>query len=509
MFSVSNFCKTSSILLRFERYRHKTHWAKLKRKTSPKHKAMNHFDEFYSSVFGKQWVPMKEALQRRSKYVAVVNNYGDTEETIELLHSRGAHCLKQLMSVQQEFHTQYKPAESNTKENSNTRMEDFTSRLQTDEISSIYPQGDQIPERLQTKDMTLQRDSDVLVEAEQKTEVRAQTLEQSLAQAEIDTSRIIDPSMGVTAESLYQYIPATQLKGMDEWIPESLYYSYYNKSKDFPLTIEPETEFTFPENLKVYTYEKDSDYSDFPQPKRCSTGVFNYYPLDCGSVLSVLALCLSPSDRVLDLCGAPGGKALLALQTLLPSRLVANDSSMSRTNRIKRIFKDYLIDFDTNNKWSEQVTISTKDGRIYTDDLGFDKILVDAPCTTDRHSITEDDNNLFRADRVKERLRIPELQAALLINALRLVKVGGAVVYSTCTLSPIQNDGVVHMALKAAFETHGIIAHVRDLTAPLSCLSTTLNLGAGASKPKYGQLVVPSVGANFGPTYFTRLVRVK
>lgn len=63
--------------------------------------------------------------------------------------------------------------------------------------------------------------------------MRAQTLEQSLAQAEIDTSRIIDPSMGVTAESLYQYIPATQLKGMDEWIPESLYYSYYNSEYIF------------------------------------------------------------------------------------------------------------------------------------------------------------------------------------------------------------------------------------------------------------------------------------
>lgn len=46
-------------------------------------------------------------------------------------------------------------------------------------------------------------------------------------------------------------------------------------------------------------------------------------------------------------------------------------------------------------------------------------------------------------------------------NALRLTKVGGAVVYSTCSLSPIQNDGVVNMALKHAFEEYGITATVK------------------------------------------------
>lgn len=74
------------------------------------------------------------------------------------------------------------------------------------------------------------------------------------------------------------------------------------------------------------------------------------------------------------------------------------------------------------------------------------------PCTTDRHSVTEDDNNIFRSDRIKERLRLPELQSEILYNALKLVKAGGIVVYSTCTLSPIQNDGVVHMALKQLWE---------------------------------------------------------
>ncbi|KAG6464277.1 hypothetical protein O3G_MSEX014405, partial [Manduca sexta] len=112
-------------------------------------------------------------------------------------------------------------------------------------------------------------------------------------------------------------------------------------------------------------------------------------------------------------------------------------------------------------------------------------------------------------DRIKERLKIPEMQSALLTNALRLVKVGGTVVYSTCSLSPVQNDGVVHLSLKHAFESHGIVSTVKDMTSSFSGFSSTLKLGAGSAAPKYGQLVLPDVAANFGPTYIAKLVRVK
>lgn len=42
------------------------------------------------------------------------------------------------------------------------------------------------------------------------------------------------------------------------------------------------------------------------------------------------------------------------------------------------------------------------------------QILVDAPCTNDRVSVNEDENNFFSSNRVKERLKLPEIQAALL-----------------------------------------------------------------------------------------------
>ncbi|XP_034834697.1 5-methylcytosine rRNA methyltransferase NSUN4 [Maniola hyperantus] len=512
MITISNIWRrapTNTYLILQARYKSKTHWAKLKKKTGPKYKALSHFDEFYGSVYGNKWEPIREALLRKSKYVAVVNNYGDAEATMEDLANRGAHCLKNLMSIQKEFHDQYNPQnEPPTQSTSPNNLENYIAKLQSEEIANIYPQGENVPEKVElSEDRVLRSSTEEEVKEGYKS---AASLNQAIEDAQLDHSRIIEPSIGISSEALYQYIPATKLKGLDDWVPESLHYSFMsNREGDFPLVIEPETQFVYPEHLKVMTYEMNSEYDKFPEPKRCQTGVFNYYPMDCGSVLSVLALCMSPGDRVLDLCAAPGGKALVALQTLLPDVLLCNDVSVSRANRIDRIFHDYLMDYETGNKWRERVLVTRRDGREFVDDHGFDKVLVDVPCTTDRHSVMEDDNNIFRADRVKERLRIPELQSQLLLNALRVVKVGGAVVYSTCSLSPAQNDGVVHSALKLAFQGHGIMAAVRDISAPFRALSSTLRLATGAIKPKYGQLVLPDVAANFGPSYIARLVRVK
>lgn len=70
-------------------------------------------------------------------------------------------------------------------------------------------------------------------------------------------------------------------------------------------------------------------------------------------------------------------------------------------------------------------------------------------------------NNIFRSDRIRERLQLPELQAQILVQCLQLLKPGGSLVYSTCSLSPIQNDGVVNMALTKAFTDFHITATIK------------------------------------------------
>lgn len=63
--------------------------SELQKKKFTKDKALESFDDFYGSVFGKRWGSIRAALLTRHKYMALVNNFGDTEETISDLQAAG------------------------------------------------------------------------------------------------------------------------------------------------------------------------------------------------------------------------------------------------------------------------------------------------------------------------------------------------------------------------------------------------------------------------------------
>ena len=92
---------------------------------------------------------------------------------------------------------------------------------------------------------------------------------------------------------------------------------------------------------------------------------------------------------------------------------------------------------------------------------------------------------------------------------MKCVKAGGSVVYSTCTLSPIQNDGVVYDALKQVWAESGIEFVVEDLSVAMAPFRRLMKISdkATGNQPYYGQLVLPSIENNFGPMYFSKLTR--
>ncbi|NXT81593.1 NSUN4 methyltransferase, partial [Zapornia atra] len=192
-------------------------------------------------------------------------------------------------------------------------------------------------------------------------------------------------------------------------------------------------------NIKCYTFPR-GDITRFRPARPDTLGLLDYYLMDAASLLPVLALNVQPGDFVLDLCAAPGGKTLALLQTGVCGHLAANDVSLSRTKRLYQILQSYVP-----KEMREIVSVTSYDGRDW-DQLErgtFHKVLVDVPCTTDRHSVMEQDNNIFHKRRTKERQMLPMLQLQLLMAGILATKPAGEVVYATCSLSPLQNEFVI------------------------------------------------------------------
>ncbi|KAK1790047.1 hypothetical protein P4O66_002361 [Electrophorus voltai] len=164
-------------------------------------------------------------------------------------------------------------------------------------------------------------------------------------------------------------------------------------------------------NIQCLVFPR-GDISRFKPARPGNNGLLGYYLLDAASVLPVLALDVQPGHTVLDLCAGPGGKTLAILQSQAVRFLWANDLAGSRTARLRRTLQSYLP-----KEILRIIHITSFDGRNWRNmDCTFDRVLVDVPCTTDRHSLMEEENNIFKRARTKERQKLPLLQTELLLN---------------------------------------------------------------------------------------------
>ncbi|KAM9460020.1 5-cytosine rRNA methyltransferase NSUN4 [Salvelinus alpinus] len=256
-------------------------------------------------------------------------------------------------------------------------------------------------------------------------------------------------------------------------------------------------------NIKCFVFP-GGDISRFKPSRPDLYGMLGYYLMDAASVLPALALDVQEGHSVLDICAAPGGKTLALLQTQAIRFLCVNDISVSRTYRLQRVLNSYV---PKELLTEERMRITSFDGRKWgeIERDTFDRVLVDVPCTTDRHSVMEDENNIFKRARTKERQRLPQLQTELLLAGIEAVCPGGQVLYSTCSLSQLQNEYVVERAMHLAREEHGISLQVVDLRPITRLFKDTFHF---APDLHLGQLVLPHLTANFGPIYMCKLRRL-
>ncbi|KAM8894642.1 tRNA (cytosine(34)-C(5))-methyltransferase, mitochondrial isoform 1-T1 [Spinachia spinachia] len=234
----------------------------------------------------------------------------------------------------------------------------------------------------------------------------------------------------------------------------------------------------------------------FPSQAHRPGQLKQYFLLNAASLLPVLALEVEDGEKVLDLCSAPGGKALAIMQCATPALLCCNEPDPQRRGWLARTLESFL-----SQSLTSRVIVSAQDGRSFgkIEAGAYDKVLVDSPCSNDRSWLYCGSQQ--GEQRLKERAGLPALQAQLLRyvqsptrsllspvtslrsirdthnlflcflfvraignrfttlvircsivctvcrSALSAVRPGGVVVYSTCTLSSFENFAVVETVL--------------------------------------------------------------
>lgn len=178
---------------------------------------------------------------------------------------------------------------------------------------------------------------------------------------------------------------------------------------------------------------------EFPAVKRDERSVPGCYLLDLCSLLAVDALHAEPFHKVCDMCAAPGGKSCAIGQIVVaPGELVSNEPDGSRRSRLQRVLHEYLGP-------NVPFKVAARDATTWYQPDYFDRVLVDAPCGSERHLIHQHQTSTWSNEGATARNKT---QTSLLMRAFETVKVGGRVVYSTCSIHPSENDGVVFAALE-------------------------------------------------------------
>jgi 16S rRNA C967 or C1407 C5-methylase (RsmB/RsmF family) len=193
---------------------------------------------------------------------------------------------------------------------------------------------------------------------------------------------------------------------------------------------------------------------------------------------------------VLDACAAPGGKTLILLEELgARGSLVANELSQARRHRLREVIEHHVP-----SELRNRVEVTGFDANRFglKRPKEFDRVLLDAPCSSEAHLLEADP---LQKDWKESRTRqLAIRQYSLLCSALLTLKVGGTLVYSTCSISPLENDGVVGRLLTRKADQVRIDPDTADLV--------------DLEKTEHGYQIFPDRFPGVGPIYLSRLVRI-
>ncbi|ESZ91118.1 hypothetical protein SBOR_8482 [Sclerotinia borealis F-4128] len=227
---------------------------------------------------------------------------------------------------------------------------------------------------------------------------------------------------------------------------------------------------------------KSPPFAKFQKFLVSETSVGNISRQEVVSMIPPLVMDLRPGMTVLDMCAAPGSKAAQLLEMvhhgeetrvqavlkgdgsasaeleLDPSDdgratglLIANDSDYKRSHmlihQLKRLSSPNLIVTNHDATMYPSIKLpATPENPATNRYLKFDRILADVPCSGD--GTTRKNVNLWKDWNPSNALGLYVTQVRILVRALQMLKVGGRVVYSTCSMNPIENEAVIASAIE-------------------------------------------------------------
>lgn len=214
-------------------------------------------------------------------------------------------------------------------------------------------------------------------------------------------------------------------------------------------------EISWYENTLVITNKNEEDLKQL--------SIYNEGKIYLQSLSSQLPpLFLNPQENelILDMAAAPGGKTTeIAALSNNKAMITAIEKNKIRSERLQ-----YNID----KQGAKKVSVLNTDARNLNEYFMFDKILLDAPCSGSGTFVNNDFNN-FNEELVTRSIKF---QTSLINEALKHLKIGGELIYSTCSILEEENEQIIKNILNGKVELIPL-----DLTnyQDLPILPTTLN----------------------------------
>ncbi|AOA64985.1 GQ67_04805T0 [Komagataella phaffii] len=198
--------------------------------------------------------------------------------------------------------------------------------------------------------------------------------------------------------------------------------------------------------------KKNPDYAKTQRFLVIETDVGNISRQEAVSMIPPLVLDVKPHHYVLDMCAAPGSKTSQLVEALHaedkePSGFVmANDSDYKRSHmlvhQVKRLNSANFIVVNHDAQMFPKMKL-TPESQEY---IKFDRVLCDVPCTGD--ATMRKNINVWTNWTPGNAIGLHPLQLNILNRGIQLLQRGGRLVYSTCSLNPIENEAVVAAALR-------------------------------------------------------------